>query len=316
MNNVCRVCTLSALAVSIPAQAVSISLSAVNPATIQCSAAGLSQSQVLPAGPMLAQSLLGAGQISVTQTTPQFTATAYSRIAWWTYTSPTRAEAWIDWTGAAQGTSTSFADTTPIDVLVTLQATGPVTVNLELEATIVTGAGSSVPLHRVDINNDGSFETAETPGVATFGPFTVDTSPLTVLVRMHAAQVGPGLTRIQRTVRAVPANDLLIASSPGFGCGNEVLAVDPAFHGQGIWFSYSPLDDSALHVAVLGTTIQPIALPSSTGSCLLLPDPQIVLFVPYALPLPAAVRPLGVWIQGVRLGATWETTNLVSLFAW
>ena len=70
-------------------------------------------------------------------------------------------------------------------------------------------------------------------------------------------------------------------------------------------------------VAVLGLGTQPTLLPPSPLSpvpCLLLPSPDLVLLMPpsgFDLPIPPAVRPLNLYVQGVELGlATSQLSTL------
>ncbi|MFN3242498.1 MAG: hypothetical protein ACE37K_13425 [Planctomycetota bacterium] len=78
----------------------------------------------------------------------------------------------------------------------------------------------------------------------------------------------------------------------------------PAFPQSGVLFGVGVASGPA--VAVYGLGVQPTLLPNSGAlqPCLLVPSPDLVVLIPpngHLLGLPAAVRPITVYVQGVVL---------------
>lgn len=294
------------------AQSVSVTLQAVTPGTLHSNLAGQVLTQVLPAGAMPA-----AGNVSSVLGDP--TTFAGSILGWESSSNSLEATATIQWIAGVSSSSPSFANTTAVNVLMTITASSPVTVAIDVQRTKLIGAGASILLNRVDVGNDGLAEVQESDNSKLLGPYAVNTS-LSIMVRLEATQAANGDLQLDNTIRVLPVNDLVVQGNDPFGCLGDELRLQPSFVGRGIGLMSLPNWGNDLAVAVLGTSIQPIALPP-VASCLLLPSPDVLLVLPNALlvdlPLPAAVRPVGFWAQGVVLSSLgyFTTTNLFSVIA-
>lgn len=284
-------CSLAAA----PAQ-VSITASVAVPAVLVVAGTGPVAFDTVPAGPLPAsggRSVVQPGQGSV-------------NLGWHTFEHSTRASFEIQHSldvtasGASAGLST-------LDVVLQVQASGPLPVIVHLEHSIQLGAGVPSPTARVDVGNDGTFELVESsPGPQSVWPLVLGPAPLQVLVRTDAVLGAPGLVVTGLVVRVEPANGVLVQPLL-VGCASTYLHVLPSFVGDGIDLVAQPSSlppDPA--VAVLGLGVQPVALPWTTQlPCLLLPSPDLLLWLPplqaVNLPLPATLRPIVFFAQGVVL---------------
>lgn len=195
----------------------------------------------------------------------------------------------------------------PHEILIEFSSPIARTAKLQLNRNTSTWPGAPWPTVQVDIDNDGVFEITNLPTwnvqmpTVSFGP-----QPLQVRVVIEAAlgaQIGSGN---HVTLSLLPDNDLTI-SQPIIGC-NPVSPPRPAF----LHPSFDNLGVDLLHgnstqpeVMVLSLAALPTLLSmNGTSPCILLPQPDIVLFVPsgrFNLPLPASVRPMTFFAQGVTL---------------
>jgi hypothetical protein len=209
---------------------------------------------------------------------------------------------------AVSSSPPSAATTNLIDVLVLVQATSPVMAFLQVDRTLVASAGVAVPVQRIDVGNDGSFEISETtPSSASVANIALGPVAVPVRVLMQVAASGAQQVVTNMTLRFIADNHLAILPQ-GFGCSGYPFAVEPSFVGTGIRVSQDSSHPSLFNdlvVAVLGIGVQPILLPSAFPGCLLVPTPQVLALIPPAaslqVPLPAAVRPISFWAQGVVL---------------
>jgi hypothetical protein len=173
-----------------------------------------------------------------------------------------------------------------------------------------------MPVMRIDVEDDGSPEVAEwlpETSVETFA--TVGPNPLVIRLSLGASVTGAGQIASSLHVNArrgdTPVNVLQS------GCGLQ-YAVVPRFDGNlGVFVPNSIAGSS---VAVFGLTTAPLLLgilsggPSSPSlPCLLLPRPDLVLFLPTTaatvLVVPPAARPISLYSQLVRFGGPVLTTS-------
>ena len=306
---------LAAITGLVHAQSVAVTLAAVNTATLRADVGGQAVTQVVPAGPLANSGLLRAEQLLPP------TGIAFSQFDWASSVSTTEVRSTFLYIAGVTAPPPSFADTTVLDVLMTVNmpASGAVLVELT-NATHATN-GSLVAVRRVDVGNDGSFEMTETsPPIVLLGPIAAGTS-LPVRVQLQAAQNAEGTVSAATTIRVVPSNDLVIGGGIPAGCAADELALQPSFVGRGIALRSLPVLPGDLAVAVLGTTVQPLSLPPLALPCLLLPAPDVTfVLLPHVtvdVPLPAAVRPIGFWAQAVVVSSSGRlaTTNSFSVVA-
>ena len=142
-------------------------------------------------------------------------------------------------------------------------------------------------------------------------------TPLPIRLRAALVQVGIGVVDLSLRVAVAPAT--AIVNPTHAGCAPAALFAYPVFEGSGVGFSVLTVDPIVL---VLGLGVQPLLVPSPfPGPCLLLPSPDLLvpIIVPqtfWSLPLPAAVRPVTVWAQGVLVTAAGlGTTDGFSILA-
>jgi hypothetical protein len=177
MKAVFSLCALAALAAASRAQSVSVTVDAAAPATLFADVNGQLVTQALPAGPLAAEGMARAEQLLPP------TGIAFAQVGWGTFANSFFAQGGVEWIAGVTAAPPSFADTTPIDMLITFHASAPVAVNLELTRQSFSSVGSTTFLNRIDIGNDGTFEIDETsPTGLVFGPFVLG-APLQVLVR-------------------------------------------------------------------------------------------------------------------------------------
>ena len=304
------VTTIQALAA---AQSVSISLNTVTPVTLQANANSQLATQVIPAGPIPAN----GGILVATPYVPGNNAGSWLR--WESGSSSLGATASIQWIGEVDAPAPAFADSSMCDVLVTVTTSAPVVVNLEILRSQVLPLGSTVTANSIDVGNDGLWEGGGSYSL--FGPISVGAS-LQILVRMHASLAANGNLWLTNTIRVLPVNDILVGNLGSSSCNGNQLEVGPSFFGRGIGLRSEPFWSGDFAIAVLGTSIQPVIVSTGLGSCLLLPAVDVLVPLPSQqvvdLALPAAVRPVGFWAQGVVLssvGGLW-TTNTFAVTAY
>jgi hypothetical protein len=277
---------LLALTVTVNAQEVFVTMRAATQLSVATTATPISTQQ-LPPGP-----LTPTGQLSIPGTNS-------ARSAWLNVSGSAAAKA--VWSHQLHGSAQAGQH----DVVVEFTATAPVTIGFAIEHLLAADVGTTVPLVAVDIGDDGSYEIYQGSAFAqNFGNYTLTTQPLPVRIRFAGSTAG-GSMQSQITLRALPQNNVLVLPY-GTGCLGGTMDVQPSFQGTGVVaLAYSP-PINVPSVLVLGLAPQPVVLPPLWGfPCLLLPRPDVLL--PFftvseiQLALPAAVRPIDVWMQRAGL---------------
>lgn len=292
--------------------AQSLTLQAVQAVPLTAQIGAASQTSTVPAGPLAA-----VGQVAANAAT--FGGATGVELAWQSYAASSALSVEItarcDAVGFVVGQSTAPTS----DFLVSLAApfAGAAQVVLEKDAAGVSWA--QVPVTRIDVGNDGSEELTEQL-VGNPPPVPITLGPVPVLVRctLGAQLNGPGSVLGRVRLRIVP-RDTLVAPW-GNGCGGIGLALAPRFDG-GLESVYQPTS-LELGVRVYGLAAQPLPLGAIQGfPCLLLPRPDlVVLAAPWSqevLPIPAAARPLTLFVQAVALapeGLAVSPSSLVFAF--
>lgn len=183
----------------------------------------------------------------------------------------------------------------------TLSAPFVAAAQIEITNEISGPSWALIPVTRVDVGNDGSEEFSEQlVGGGTAIPVTFGPVPLVVRCTLGAQLSGSGNLLGTLRLRIVP-RDTFVAQWVS-GCGGIDLQTAPRFDG-GLESVYVPsLVEPG--VLVFGLASQPLSLGSIGGfPCFLLPRPDVVVlaapFTSQVLPIPAAVRPLNVFVQAV-----------------
>ncbi|HEX5050658.1 MAG TPA: hypothetical protein VFZ65_02695 [Planctomycetota bacterium] len=293
MRAAATICSSLLLAAPSFAQTVTASITTANQLEVHASSPGWPvQNGITP------PNTAGFG-ISIAQTP-----NAEMRSEWDAFAHPFEARASWRQRAAVYASPASLAWTAPGDLLVSLQATVAVPVVIELSHVLAASAGAAVPAHGIDLGDDGSFEIDELSPPTFALSVVLGSTPLAIRLRSQLVQVGTGVIELELGVRVLPQNNLSINAAVA-GCALDSLFVQPSFAGRGFATQMLTIHPTVL---VLGLGVQPVTLPAppSPGSgfpCLLLPSPDLLVLTGFAqgfeLALPAAVRPLTLWVQGV-----------------
>ncbi|MCU0862796.1 MAG: hypothetical protein MUC36_03300 [Planctomycetes bacterium] len=293
------------------AQAVTASLTALTPVTVQVSDGASTDSNSWPAGPL---------PNYVFSVAASLTGSVYgaAAVGWSVISGDSASVVRITHEIVNPSGSTSFSGRAgPNEFLVEFAAAVPVTANLRLTRWADLSAGAPWPRVQVDFGNDGVIDVADlstTQGaslVPSFGP-----QPLRVRLIVDANLGSELMSSTVVGVVLTPENNLTITPVVA-SCNPGVPApppfVQPSFQNRGIDLSLAQqlLEPSLL---VLGFGAQPVLLSLNASlPCILLPTPDIVIFEPSGIrnvPLPASLRPLTFFVQGVTLAApAWLTTD-------
>jgi hypothetical protein len=296
----CLLVAQFALPATLVAQTITVTATAVSPFTVTAAVATQVVSSTWPAGPLPAAVYLApaipAGPLGQAQTTfgfgvDQGLQPAVGLVALGS-SSPL----------ASASVATSFG---PMDVLLQVQSSAPVTANLVVERVVTGTAGASIPMQRVDVGNDGTFEVTEfTFAGAGIPSLALGPQPLMVRVLFGAGTVGSQVIESRLRLRFVAENNLSIVPAIS-GCTADHLAVAPSFQGTGLDLYAQPMLTGDLTVGVIGLGIQPLVVSTVYPGCVLLPSADLLSLLPeFAvanLPIPANVRPATLWVQGVVL---------------
>jgi hypothetical protein len=197
------------------------------------------------------------------------------------------------------------------ELLVHVTATSAAPLRIELTRVVDATPGAASPAFSVDVGDDGFFELqAAGLGSTVITGIAAGAQPVPIRMRSTVAQTGQGFAAVTLDVRVLPDN--AIAVNPVLPpCDlSTLLLANPVFEQTGVRFEVTT---SALVVLVLGLAPQPQPIPSPFAGCLLLPSPDALQVLTYGqnwtLGVPAAVRPVTVWAQGVVLESTGLATT-------
>jgi hypothetical protein len=195
----------------------------------------------------------------------------------------------------------------PHEFLMTFTSASSRNAKLDFRRTTTLTAGTPWPSVMIDVDNNGVFEVNNLSAVTgalipvTFGP-----QPLLVRVVVDVAISGQAGASNFVSASLLPDNNLTIAT-PVLGC-NPISPppqdfLQPSFDNLGVDLRVGNTPSEPA-VIVIGLNAQPQLL-SINGllPCLLLPTPDVVIFAPGGmnLALPASVRPVSFFAQGVTL---------------
>lgn len=307
MNRCPTVLTFVLLAVPAGAQTLSMTITTATPMVAQVSSSGPLVTSGLPIQTIGSNSLLASDWSGTVRMSSQ----------WWSQVGTTECN--MEWNQEATVSvpAPAFARTDPSDLLLHVQSSTapfvPIPITLELSRSLAASAGSTLPVHRIDIGDDGSFEfTESSPAWGTMTGLVVGPQGLTIRLRTQVGQTGAGAIALGLRVRVLPDNGLIVQPTVP-GCSADELWLLPTFAGSGIELITATANHPVF--AVIGFHLQPQFLsPLFPAPCLLLPSPDVVMHVPtwppVVIPLPAAVRPLSFSAQGVALTPNGPATTL------
>lgn len=282
-------CSLAAsvLISAVATQTVTATARAITPLTVTAGTPAVTQT--LPIGPLPV-----AGQVLARQSP------AEADCSWTLYSGSS--ECGFLWSHLL----TNQASAGPHEVLVEWTATSQVEVALSINSSTNGTAGSTLPAIAIDIGNTGTYQPlSPTSPPITTGRYTLGPQPLQIRVRFEGS-VGNGSLHHNLKLAFVPQNDLAIYPL-GTGCLGQTMALAPHFVDTGLIATSVSPPINIPTVLVVGFTAQPQTLPPLFGfPCLLIPRPDVLIpfFSTQAIdiPLPAAVRPVDLWIQRGGLG--------------
>lgn len=247
-------------------------------------------STTVPAGPMPSQGSVFAALAP--------SGGPFARLSWAHDADPKYISARLTAECSASGVGQSAA-VGPVVVVVWLSLPVAEPARVRVSRTLSIDVGQVVPVSRVDVGADGTFELVENGTASQLSvPVTLGPTPLPVLLFVDAAASAGGSVTVGLDVRAEPIGTGV--TSLGGGCRPwEIYTVAPTF-GGGI--SASALLPHGFQLTVVGLSAQPAVLGANHfGPCLLIPAPDFVTGPSLSLNVPAAVRPITLWLQSVVL---------------
>ncbi|HEX6813485.1 MAG TPA: hypothetical protein VF384_17835 [Planctomycetota bacterium] len=300
-----QACTLLVLATTLSAQSVGVSLSALTPLQTVVANGAAINTATWPAGPLTSYHSFGATLPG--PSAPQATV-FWSFLGW-------NNHAFVELLHSLANPGavpTVTATTGSHEFLAELTATAPVSADIRISRVDHVVAGAVSPTVQLDYDNDGTIDVAS---VSTASPLLLTRQygpqPFRVRIVVNASLSGVEHTSTHLTLEATPHNDLTITEviAPCFATGPFPPSVQPSFFGRGVTLVAAQYAGT-LGLVVVGFSPQPALLGSSSGlPCILLPSPDIVLVTSgLEVPLPASLRPLTFFAQGV----TWTPNGLLT----
>lgn len=276
---------------------VAVTLTALTPITTTATEGLVTATNTQPAGPLANAYMEVSSTIPGTGTTAMFESSA----------EVTTIEAYCSiGAGCSNNTASAVTSCNTVEVLANFTAAVPTRVRLAVEFDSALSPGATVPLAAVDVDNNGSLDYVNGTQTGFFQPRII--GPLgwqfRVILDADLWQPGQNLTNVR--IILLPDNDVLVDDAV-VGCGGPGPFVRPSFLDRGV--TVQNLSGAVVpRVYVFGLQTQPVLLPTiTTFPCLLLPRPDVVLvtgsYSSLEIPLPANVRPVTIWIQGVELQA-------------
>ncbi|HEX5054701.1 MAG TPA: hypothetical protein VFZ65_23195 [Planctomycetota bacterium] len=288
----------------VAAQSVAAAVTALTPIAVHVASGTQTASNVQPAGPLPAQGIVQASLGS-----PGAQIDAFAR--WSTELGPASTRVWLDNVLTSTLGPSSSAALPQHEYLVSFTASPPgIPYYLELFRNSSWAPGAPLPLLAIDFDNDGSLDWANLPlGTTTTLPMVLGSQPKLVRVVATAQLSGSGTTLTTFGIAVRPHNQVAstqIANACTTLYGDLTPPVE-VFADRGIDIAADGAGGNGVAVLhVIGLTPGSLALPPQQGvPCLLIPSPDYVLLAaggPLHVPLPAALRPLTFYVQGVGVG--------------
>lgn len=268
------------------AQSVTTSLSAAT--NIVCSVSGfVLAGDVVPAGPLPTTGNCSATLSSI--------GTGVATTSWELIETPTGSMTRMRNLLSVAPNVNFTARARPQEFLLEYSSPIPAGARLEISQQLAIGPYTLAPYAQVDLGNDGNLDIFN---LSQSGPITVPvtslgSTPFAVRIILHSEHSGPGWSDLEVTARLVPDVPIDV-SKTATSCLNEAgFTVAPTFTNSGVLVTSTFLPS----VTVFGFGLNPLLLPpATTGPCLLLPTPDVLVLMtpgqPFSVALPAAVRPI------------------------
>lgn len=282
-------------------QDVALTMSALTPMTVDYTDGVQAVQNVVPIG-----QLPDSGNVQAA-----IAGSGFARVGWYRYVHRGYIEQMLEanaWAGP-QGVGACG----PFEVLYELNAASPRSVDLQFLRYDSISAGQPWSTLSIDVDNDGTIDYVVGAGMGfTLAGLQIDAGPRVLRVVMGSVAIGPGQAAVGMMVRVVPDNDLLVLPE-ALGCPfpGTMFPPTPVFVDQGFDLVFSP-GLLVVGAAVAPTVWTPASVLPFASTCLLLPSPDIVLWVPSGflhVPVPAALRPLELHVQAVCPGPTGFTAT-------
>lgn len=219
--------------------------------------------------------------------------------------------------------SGSSATVGPASVLVFLSCATATPVLWEAPFVNDSFPGVAPPLFEVDLGDDGVVDYINGQLTSLSQPHLLGPQPLAVRLTFSVSPQQPGLVSASQGLVARPWTQ--VASTPvAIGCtnGGSGIGATATFLDQGVRLGAVSFFPNMPWVAmVIGWDTAPVLLPSHGQTpCLFVPTVDIVVLqgfgiAPLDVPLPAAVRPVTFWIQGVIPDSQLLTTDCLRVDA-
>jgi hypothetical protein len=175
-----------------------------------------------------------------------------------------------------------------------------------LSMTRIVGqpANAPAPTTFVDVRDDGIPELTESSPVAVPSSMALTIGPVATPIRLRVAASHAGVGNSEVSVKLVVTPSVGITTNTWTaGCG-AYYDVKPTFQDE--LQIVGVTNSNEVTVAVLGLGFKPVFLGVPYQiPCFAFPSPDLLLLCPpsgaLTLPVPAAIRPLQLWTQGVSV---------------
>lgn len=314
MHSMLRVVAAAAAALPLSAQTIVATITAVTPIAVQATVGGVPQQAFQLPGP-----LQDSGDVSLGG--PIFSP-VLAGVSWNTEVSDSSVEVSLRNSIVVQPPPGVSADASipPHEFLVTFQAlgaTGAYPAFVRLFRTSGLSPGQPFPTVSIDVDDNGTIDFPNLQATPLVGLILPDLSlGKTLRVIMHTPTATTGFSGTNVSLFVEPLIDAVWFQT-AIGCadygGDALFEPVPLIANRGVRLELSTTNPT---VFVLGFQQQPLVLPPQNNAfCLLMPQPDVVLFVPSGrldIPLPPSVRPVTFEAQAVAL----LPTGLAPTDAW
>lgn len=304
------------LACALPTAVVAqtVDLAALAPATMTAAYGGSQQITTLPAGPMSLQ-----GYVSAVGGTGSLVAVA--DLTWSAEAGPGAVDVFLTASAGVPSPGPGAAVSGLTEVLITISYPTAIIASLEMSKVTSSSAGTISPVARIDLFDDGSYEIDETSSAPTVVGVPVGPGGLVISCLLDASTAVEGSVVAGLRVRLLPAETAVHVLFDGCGAAYSVAA---GFDGN-VEFGVGNVQ-VGVNLAVFGLSTQPLLLGSQAAypggpllPCVLLPQPDLVLFLPTSAPqtlvIPPAARPVVLYSQCVQFGLPGFATSATFVIA-
>ena len=292
------------LAAPIHAQTPSVAVTLLTHCTTSATISGISTSQMMPAGGPQAYGVL----VSTLQAGSNL---ASASTAWSAFAQADRV---LFQLSAGLQVTTPLPSTVTFgtnEYLIEFHSDAPAPARLDIRLDRSGTAGVALPLLHIDYGNDGTIDVFNVPSWGISQVLSQwGVQPVVMRIITTGSLSSIGTTWYDLLVQVVPDNDLTVTRSV-LGCSPQSaqFAMLHSFVDRGLLLLRPGVSVYSPVVAVFGLGVQPQLLPpTAVGPCLLLPSPDVVVWLPtwanVHVALPSTVRPFTFWVQAVAVEPT------------